>query len=149
MQDETRMVIVEGIEMPFAHYPKQAQAGDSLGLWLRGVERNELSRGQVLATLGSIKTHKIFKTQIYVLSKEEGGRHTPFYNGYRLCFYIRTTDIVGQVTLPDSIDKVMPGESVAITVQLIVPVALEKGTRFVMREGGRTVCVGVCTEVIN
>ncbi|MCX7000949.1 MAG: elongation factor Tu, partial [Candidatus Sumerlaeota bacterium] len=124
-------------------------AGDNVGLLLRGIEKEEVERGQVVAAPGSITPHKKFKSQVYVLSKEEGGRHTPFFKGYRPQFYFRTTDVTGQVILPDGVEMVMPGDNVALTGELIVPIAMEKGLRFAIREGGRTVGAGVVTEIVE
>ncbi len=146
MQDKVHTGVVMGLEM-MERTLKQSKAGDNVGCFLRGIERDEVGRGRVLAQPGSIKSHKTFEALIYVLSKEEGGRHTPFFDGYRPCIYVYTTDIVGQITLPDDIERVMPGDSVEITVELLMPVAMEKGTRFAIREGGRVVCVGICTNV--
>lgn len=148
MQDEKCTSAILGIEM-FQKTLKRAQVGDNIGCLLEGIGRNEISRGQVLAQPGSIRIYKIFKAQVYILAKEEGGRHTPFRNGYRTCFYVRTTDIVGAVSLPDDIEKVLPGEQVEIQVELCIPMALEEGTRFAIREGGRTVGVGVCTSLLG
>jgi elongation factor Tu len=125
----------------------QGIAGDNVGCLLRGVERNEVERGQVLAKPGSIKPHRKFQAQVYVLSKEEGGRHTPFFNGYRPQFYVRTTDVTGTIRLPEGVEMVMPGDNIEMTVELIQPVAMEEGVRFAIREGGRTVGSGVCIKV--
>jgi elongation factor Tu len=125
----------------------QGMAGDNVGLLLRGVERADIERGQVLARPGSIKPHKQFQAQVYVLSKEEGGRHTPFFNGYRPQFYIRTTDVTGAIRLPEGVEMVMPGDNIEMTVELIQPVAMEVGSKFAIREGGRTVGAGVCTRI--
>src|SRR4030067_898480 len=126
-----------------------AEPGDAVGCLLRGIEREDVERGQVLAKPGSIKPHTDFSGEVYVLSKEEGGRHTPFFNGYRPQFYIRTTDVTGDVTLPEGVEMVMPGDNVRINVQLIQPVALEDGVRFAIREGGRTVGAGVVTKLME
>lgn len=123
------------------------EAGDNVGLLLRGVTRDEVERGQVLAQPGSITPHKKFKGEVYVLTKEEGGRHTPFFNNYRPQFYFHTTDITGVVELPDGLEMVMPGDNVSIEVELIHPIAVEKGTTFSIREGGRTVGSGIVTEI--
>ena len=147
MQDVTRSVIVTGVEM-FQKTLDQGQAGDNVGCLLRGVERADIERGQVLAKPGSIKPHKTFKAQVYVLSKEEGGRHTPFFNGYRPQFYVRTTDVTGAIKLPDGVEMVMPGDNIEMTVELIQPVAMEEGVKFAIREGGRTVGAGICTQVL-
>jgi elongation factor Tu len=141
-----RSVIVTGVEM-FQKTLDQGEAGDNVGCLLRGVERNEIERGQVLAKPGSIKPHTKFQAQVYVLSKEEGGRHTPFFNGYRPQFYIRTTDVTGAVKLPEGVEMVIPGDNIAMGVELGTPVALEEGSRFAIREGGRTVGSGVVTKV--
>jgi len=146
MKEETRTVVVTGVEM-FQKTLDQGIAGDNVGCLLRGVERTELERGQVLAKPGSIKPHKRFQAQVYVLSKEEGGRHTPFFNGYRPQFYVRTTDVTGAIRLPEGVEMVMPGDNIEMTVELIVPVAMEEGVHFAIREGGRTVGAGVCTRV--
>src|SRR5574342_891377 len=126
-----------------------AEAGDNIGALLRGVAREEIQRGQVLAKPGTIKPHTKCKAQIYVLTKEEGGRHTPFFKGYRPQFYFRTTDVTGTVKLPDNVEMVMPGDNIAIEVELITPIAMEKELRFAIREGGRTVGAGVVTEIIE
>ncbi len=146
MREETRTVVVTGVEM-FQKTLDQGIAGDNVGCLLRGVERNEVERGQVLAKPGSIKPHKKFQAQVYVLSKEEGGRHTPFFNGYRPQFYVRTTDVTGSIRLPEGVEMVMPGDNIEMTVELIQPVAMEEGVRFAIREGGRTVGAGVCVKV--
>jgi elongation factor Tu len=125
----------------------QGQAGDNIGVLLRGVKRDEIERGQVLAKPGSITPHMKFKAEVYVLSKEEGGRHTPFFNGYRPQFYFRTTDVTGVVTLPEGTEMVMPGDNVSISVDLITPIAMEKELRFAIREGGRTVGAGVVSDI--
>ncbi len=146
MKEETRNVVVTGVEM-FQKTLDQGMAGDNVGLLLRGVERTDIERGQVLAKPGSIKPHKTFQAQVYVLSKEEGGRHTPFFNGYRPQFYIRTTDVTGAIKLPEGVEMVMPGDNIEMTVELIQPVAMEVGSKFAIREGGRTVGAGVCTKI--
>src|SRR6266480_2912002 len=148
MKEETRNVVVTGVEM-FQKTLDQGMAGDNVGCLLRGVERAEIERGQVLAKPGSIKPHKVFKAQVYVLSKEEGGRHTPFFNGYRPQFYVRTTDVTGAIRLPEGVEMVMPGDNIEMTVELIQPVAMEEGVTFAIREGGRTVGAGICTKVEN
>jgi len=148
MRDEASTGTVVGIDM-FQKKLKQGRAGDTIGCLLEGVERHEMDRGQLLATPGSIKPQKTFNAQVYILAQEEGGRHTPFSNGYRTCFYLRTVDIVGSVTLPDHVEKVLPGETLEILVELSMPVALEEGTRFALREGGRAVGRGICTKVKN
>jgi elongation factor Tu len=148
MKEETRTVVVTGVEM-FQKTLDSGIAGDNVGCLLRGVERADIERGQVLAKPGSIKPHKKFKAQVYVLSKEEGGRHTPFFNGYRPQFYVRTTDVTGAIKLPEGVEMVMPGDNIEMTVELIQPVAMEAGVRFAIREGGRTVGAGNCTSIIE
>src|SRR5436189_1154637 len=142
MKEETRTVVVTGVEM-FQKTLDQGIAGDNVGCLLRGVERTEIERGQVLAKPGSIKPHRTFQAQVYVLSKEEGGRHTPFFNGYRPQFYIRTTDVTGAIKLPQGVEMVMPGDNIEMTVELIQPVAMEEGVKFAIREGGRTGGAGI------
>ena len=137
----TRKVVVTGVEM-FKKLLDQGQAGDNVGCLLRGIERDDIERGQVLAKTGSVKPHTKFTAQVYVLTKEEGGRHTPFYNGYRPQFYLRTTDVTGAIGLPEGAEMIMPGDNVDMTVELITPIALEIGQRFAIREGGRTVGAG-------
>ncbi|MGH8730758.1 MAG: elongation factor Tu, partial [Burkholderiales bacterium] len=144
----TIKTVCTGVEM-FRKLLDQGQAGDNIGVLLRGTKREEVERGQVLAKPGSITPHTKFAAEVYVLSKEEGGRHTPFFNGYRPQFYFRTTDVTGAVELPKGTEMVMPGDNVAITVQLIQPIALEEGLRFAIREGGRTVGAGVVSKVIE
>jgi elongation factor Tu len=146
--EATRTVTVTGVEM-FQKTMDQGEAGDNVGCLLRGVERTEVERGQVLAKPGSIKPHTKFASEVYVLSKEEGGRHTPFFNGYRPQFYIRTTDVTGAIQLPEGVEMIMPGDNVQMRVELITPVALEEGSRFAIREGGRTVGSGVVTKVTS
>jgi elongation factor Tu len=145
---ETSKTVVTGVEM-FRKLLDQGQAGDNIGALLRGKKREEIERGQVLAKPGSITPHTKFKTSVYVLSKEEGGRHTPFFNGYRPQFYFRTTDVTGVCTLPEGIEMVMPGDNVQMSVDLIMPIAMEKELRFAIREGGRTVGAGVISEIIE
>jgi elongation factor Tu len=145
---ETRKTVVTGVEM-FRKILDYAQAGDNVGLLLRGIEKDELERGMVIAKPGSITPHTKFKGQVYVLTKEEGGRHTPFFNGYRPQFYFRTTDVTGVIKMPEGVEMVMPGDNVNMSVELITPIALEKELRFAIREGGRTVGAGVVTEVIE
>jgi elongation factor Tu len=142
----TRNVVVTGVEM-FKKLLDEGVAGDNVGTLLRGIERDEIERGQVLAKKGSIKPHTKFKAQVYVLTKEEGGRHTPFYNGYRPQFYLRTTDVTGAIGLPDGAEMIMPGDHVEMSVDLITPIALEVGQRFAIREGGRTVGAGSITSI--
>ncbi|MDQ5976663.1 MAG: elongation factor Tu, partial [Patescibacteria group bacterium] len=127
----------------------QGQAGDNAGILLRGIEREQIERGQVMSKVGSIKPHKKFEAEVYVLKKEEGGRHTPFFKGYKPQFYIRTTDVTGEVTLPEGTEMVMPGDTVRLVIKLLAPVALEEGMRFAIREGGRTVGAGVATKIIK
>ena len=127
----------------------QAEAGDNVGVLLRGIQREEIERGQVLAKPGTIKPHTKFKAQVYVLTKDEGGRHTPFFNGYRPQFYFRTTDVTGLIDLPAGTEMVMPGDNVDMTIELITPIAIEPGLRFAIREGGKTVGSGVVSEVIE
>ena len=146
LTDEIRKVVVTGVEM-FRKLLDQAEAGDNIGVLLRGVQRNEIERGQVLAKPGSITPHTKFKAQVYVLSKEEGGRHTPFFNNYRPQFYFRTTDVTGVITLPADKEMCMPGDNVSMDVELITPIAIEEGLRFAIREGGRTVGSGVVTGI--
>jgi elongation factor Tu len=145
---ETRKTVATGVEM-FRKLLDEGQAGDNIGVLLRGVKRDEIERGQVLAKPGSITPHTKFKAEIYVLSKDEGGRHTPFFNGYRPQFYFRTTDVTGSVTLPEGVEMVMPGDNVSVEAQLITPIAMEKELRFAVREGGRTVGAGVVAEIIE
>jgi elongation factor Tu len=145
---ETRKTVATGIEM-FRKMMDECQAGDNIGLLLRGVDRKDIERGQVVAKPGSIKPHTKFKAEIYVLTKEEGGRHTPFFKGYRPQFYFRTTDVTGALEMPEGVEMVMPGDNVTISAELIVPIALEQGLNFAIREGGRTVGAGVVTEVIE
>ena len=145
---ETRQVVVTGVEM-FQKTLDEGVAGDNVGCLLRGVDRDEVERGQVLAAPKSITPHTKFAAEVYVLSKEEGGRHTPFFPGYRPQFYIRTTDVTGEIQLPEGVEMVMPGDNVQMRVELIQPVAIEAGLRFAIREGGRTVGAGVVTEIIE
>ena len=148
LTDEPRDVVVTGVEM-FRKLLDQAEAGDNIGVLLRGVQRDEIERGQVLAAPKTIKAHTKFKAEVYVLTKEEGGRHTPFFNGYRPQFYFRTTDVTGNIELEDGVEMVMPGDNARFTIELITPIAIEKGLKFAIREGGRTVGAGVVTEVIE
>jgi elongation factor Tu len=144
----TRKTVVTGTEM-FKKLLDEVKAGDNVGLLLRGVEKDEVERGQVIAKPGSITPHTTFRGQVYVLSKEEGGRHTPFFKGYRPQFYFRTTDVTGVAQLPEGTEMVMPGDNVDLQVELITPVAMDKGLRFAIREGGRTVGAGTVTEIIK
>ena len=148
LTDETRNIVVTGVEM-FRKLLDQAIAGDNIGLLLRGVQRTEIERGQVLAKPGSIKPHTHFNSEVYVLTKEEGGRHTPFFSGYRPQFYFRTTDVTGTITLPEGVEMVMPGDNIRMEIQLITPIAMEQGLRFAIREGGRTVASGVVASIIE
>lgn len=145
---EKRTVVVTGVEM-FRKQLDQAEAGDNVGLLLRGVQRDDIERGQVLAAPGSIHPHTKFEAEVYVLSKEEGGRHTPFFNGYRPQFYFRTTDVTGDITLADGVEMVMPGDNATFKVELITPVAMDEGLRFAIREGGRTVASGVVSKIVE
>jgi elongation factor Tu len=144
----TQKKVVTGVEM-FKKLLDEGQAGDNIGVLLRGTERKDIERGMVLAKPGSITPHKKFKGEVYVLTKEEGGRHTPFFTGYRPQFYFRTTDVTGVATLPEGVEMVMPGDNTQMTIELIAPIAMEKGLRFAIREGGRTVGAGTVTEVIE
>ncbi|QRN85331.1 elongation factor Tu [Clostridia bacterium] len=146
LQEETRKTVVTGVEM-FRKLLDQAEAGDNIGVLLRGVDRKDIERGQVLAAPGSIHPHTKFSGEVYILTKEEGGRHTPFFNGYRPQFYFRTTDVTGMADLPEGIEMVMPGDRVEMSVELITPIAIEPGLRFAIREGGRTVGAGVVSSV--
>ena len=148
LMEKSRSLVVTGVEM-FHKLLDQAEAGDNVGLLLRGIQRAEIERGQVLAKPGTIHPHTHFIGQVYVLTKEEGGRHTPFFNGYRPQFYFRTTDVTGAVELPQDKEMVMPGDNVSITVKLIAPIAMEEGLRFAIREGGRTVGAGVVAKIIE
>ncbi len=148
LHHEARRVVVTGLEM-FHKMLDQAEAGDAIGALLRGVEREDIERGMVLAAPGSIKPHTYAEAQVYVLSKDEGGRHTPFFNGYKPQFYIRTTDVTGTIELPEGVEMVMPGDNINMKIKLIYPVALEKGLRFAIREGGRTVGAGTITKIIE
>ena len=145
---ESSKTVVTGVEM-FRKLLDQAEAGDNIGVLLRGIQRDEIERGQVLAKPGTIHPHTKFKSQVYVLTKEEGGRHTPFFNGYRPQFYFRTTDVTGVIELPAGTEMVMPGDNIDMTIELITPIAIEKGLRFAIREGGRTVGSGVVSEIIE
>ena len=147
LMEKSRKVVVTGVEM-FRKLLDSAMAGDNVGVLLRGVDRKDIERGQVLAKPGSIQPHTKFNAQVYVLSKEEGGRHTPFFNGYRPQFYFRTTDVTGDIMLPEGVEMVMPGDNIVMEVNLITPIAIEKELRFAIREGGRTVGAGVVTEIL-
>jgi len=148
LMDKARKTVATGVEM-FRKLLDQAEAGDNIGVLLRGVDRDEIERGQVLAKPGSITPHTEFEAEVYVLSKEEGGRHTPFFSGYRPQFYFRTTDVTGELQLPEGVEMVMPGDRVTVTAKLITPIAMEEGLRFAIREGGRTVGAGVVSKVIK
>ena len=148
LSKESKKTVVTGVEM-FRKTLDQAEAGDNVGILLRGTQRNEVERGQVLAKPGTIHPHTKFKAQVYVLTKEEGGRHTPFFNGYRPQFYFRTTDVTGVIELAAGTEMVMPGDNVDMTIELITPIAIEKGLRFAIREGGRTVGSGVVSEILK
>jgi elongation factor Tu len=148
LKDESTKTVVTGVEM-FRKELDEGQAGDNLGLLLRGIERDAVERGMVIAAPGSITPHKKFKSEVYILSKEEGGRHTPFFNGYRPQFYFRTTDVTGVAKLPEGTEMVMPGDNVRLEIDLISPVAMDKELRFAIREGGRTVGAGVVTEIVS
>jgi elongation factor Tu len=148
IHEQTKSTVVTGVEM-FRKILDEGQAGDNVGCLLRGVNREDIERGQVLCKPGSITPHTKFKAQVYCLKKEEGGRHTPFFNGYRPQFYFRTTDVTGVANLPEGTEMVMPGDNVEMTVEMIQPIAMDEGLRFAIREGGRTVGSGVVTEVIE
>jgi elongation factor Tu len=148
LTEERRKVVVTGVEM-FRKLLDEGEAGDNVGLLLRGVQRTEIERGQVLCKPGSINPHTKYEAEVYVLKKEEGGRHTPFFNGYRPQFYFRTTDVTGDLKLPDGVEMVMPGDNIQMTITLITPIAIEEGLRFAIREGGRTVGSGVVTKVLE
>jgi elongation factor Tu len=148
MQKEMPKKVVTGVEM-FKKLLDEGTAGDNVGLLLRGTERTDVERGQVIAKPGSITPHTRFKAETYILTKEEGGRHTPFFNGYRPQYYFRTTDVTGTATLPGGVEMVMPGDNVALEIKLITPIAMDKGLRFAIREGGRTVGAGTVTEIVE
>ena len=148
LSHERKKTVVTGVEM-FRKLLDQAEAGDNIGVLLRGIQRNEIERGQVLAKPGTIHPHTKFKAEVYVLTKEEGGRHTPFFNGYRPQFYFRTTDVTGVIELPAGTEMVMPGDNVSMEIELITPIAIEKGLRFAIREGGRTVGSGIVADIIE
>ena len=148
LKPQSSKTVVTGVEM-FRKLLDQAEAGDNIGVLLRGVQRTDIERGQVLAKPGTIHPHTKFKSQVYVLTKEEGGRHTPFFNGYRPQFYFRTTDVTGVIELAAGTEMVMPGDNVDMTIELITPIAIEKGLRFAIREGGRTVGSGVVADIIE
>ncbi|ADL67985.1 elongation factor Tu [Thermoanaerobacterium thermosaccharolyticum] len=148
LSDESKKTVVTGVEM-FRKTLDEAEAGDNIGVLLRGVTRDEVERGQVLAKPGSVKPHTKFEGQVYVLTKEEGGRHTPFFNGYRPQFYFRTTDVTGVIELPEGVEMVMPGDHVTMTIELITPIAMEEGLKFAIREGGHTVGAGVVSKILS
>jgi elongation factor Tu len=148
LRDKSMSTVITGIEM-FHKQMDEAMAGDNVGLLLRGIDRTDVERGMVIAKPGSITPHKKFLAEVYVLKKEEGGRHKPFFSGYRPQFYIRTMDVTGTITLPEGVEMVMPGDNVNLTVELIVPVALEQGSKFAIREGGLTVGAGVITKILE
>ena len=148
LSTESKKTVVTGVEM-FRKLLDQAEAGDNIGVLLRGIERKDVERGQVLAKPGTVHPHTKFKAEVYVLTKEEGGRHTPFFNGYRPQFYFRTTDVTGLVELPAGTEMVMPGDNITMTIELITPIAMEKGLRFAIREGGRTVGSGIVADIIE
>jgi elongation factor Tu len=145
---DTRKTVVTGVEM-FKKLLDEGRAGDNVGLLLRGIEKDDVERGQVISKPGSIKPHKKFKGEVYVLSKDEGGRHTPFFKGYRPQFYFRTTDVTGVAQLPEGMEMVMPGDNVQLEIELITPIAMDKGLRFAIREGGRTVGAGTVSEILE
>ena len=148
LTEKVRNTVVTGIEM-FNKSLDQAQAGDNVGLLLRGYKREEIQRGEVIAKPGSVTPHTEFESEVYILTKEEGGRHSPFVSGYRPQFYIRTTDVTGEIQLPEGVEVALPGDNIKMTVRLIVPVAIEEGVRFAIREGGRTVGAGIITKVVK
>jgi len=145
---ETREIVVTGVEM-FRKILERGEAGDNVGVLIRGIAKDDVERGMVLAKPGSITPHKKFKGETYILTKDEGGRHKPFFSGYRPQFYFRTTDVTGTLSLPEGTDMVMPGDRVIMEIELLTPIAMEKGLRFAIREGGRTVGAGVVTEIIE
>jgi elongation factor Tu len=145
---DTQKTTITDIEM-FRKLLDEGRAGDNVGLLVRGIKKDQIERGQVIAKPGSIKPHTKFKTEVYVLSKDEGGRHTPFFSNYRPQFYFRTTDVTGSINLPDGVEMVMPGDNVSLDVTLITPIAMDKGIRFAIREGGRTVGAGVVNEIVE
>jgi elongation factor Tu len=148
IEKKTSKTVVTGIEM-FRKMLDEAQAGDNAGILLRGTKKDDVQRGQVLAKPNSVTPHTKFQAQVYILSKNEGGRHTPFFNGYRPQFYVRTTDVTGSVTLPEGTEMVMPGDDVTLNIELGTPIAIEDGLRFAIREGGRTVGAGVVTKILQ
>ena len=148
MGEEKLTSTVTGVEM-FRKILDRGEAGDNVGLLLRGVDKTDIRRGMVIAKQGSVKPHKKFKAEVYILTKEEGGRHTPFHNRYRPQFYVRTTDVTGEINLPEGVEMVLPGDNLTITVELLQPIALNEGLRFAIREGGRTVGAGQVTEILE
>jgi len=148
LREEKLTSVVTGVEM-FRKQLEQGEAGDNVGLLLRGIGKEDVERGMVVCAPGSVTPHREFECEVYVLSKEEGGRHTPFFNGYRPQFYFRTTDVTGDITLPEGVEMVMPGDNARFRVKLIYPVAMEEGLRFAIREGGRTVGAGVVTKILD
>jgi len=148
LHHEPRRTVATSLEM-FHKILDEAEPGDAVGVLLRGIDRDEIERGQVLAVPGSIKPHTVAEAEVYVLGKEEGGRHTPFFTGYKPQFYIRTTDVTGSIELPEGVEMVMPGDNVSVKISLIYPVALEKGLRFAIREGGKTVGAGTVSRIIE
>ncbi len=148
LSDKNRTVVVTGVEM-FRKMLDQAEAGDNIGALLRGVQREEIERGQVLAKPGTVHPHTKFESEVYVLTKEEGGRHTPFFSGYRPQFYFTTTDVTGNIELAEGVEMVMPGDNAQFTIELITPVAIEEGMKFSIREGGRTVGAGVVSKILD
>ncbi len=148
LQEESRNTVITGLEM-FRKLLDEAQAGDNVGALLRGIDKKDIERGQVIAKPGSVKPHTAFEGQVYILTKEEGGRHTPFFNNYRPQFYFRTTDVTGSIKLPDGVEMVMPGDNIQMSVELITPIAMEEGLRFAIREGGRTVGSGVVAKIVK
>jgi elongation factor Tu len=144
--DKPRKTVITGLEM-FRKTLDEAVAGDNIGALLRGIDKDEVERGQVLAKPGTVTPHRKFDAEVYVLTKEEGGRHTPFFNGYKPQFYFRTTDVTGSIKLPEGVEMVMPGDNVRMSVELLEPIAMEEGLRFAIREGGRTVGAGVVTKI--
>ncbi|MCL4392850.1 EF-Tu/IF-2/RF-3 family GTPase, partial [Patescibacteria group bacterium] len=148
LSDQVRKTVVTGVEM-FNKSLDSAQAGDNVGLLLRGFKREEIERGEVIAKPGTVNSHTEFESEVYILTKEEGGRHTPFVSGYRPQFYIRTTDVTGEIQLPEGVELALPGDNIKMSVRLIVPIALEEGVRFAIREGSRTVGAGIITKIIK
>ncbi|MBQ3116461.1 MAG: elongation factor Tu, partial [Clostridia bacterium] len=148
LSEESKTTVITGLEM-FRKLLDEAQAGDNVGALLRGIDKRDIERGQVIAKPGSVKPHTAFEGQVYILTKEEGGRHTPFFNNYRPQFYFRTTDVTGSIKLPEGVEMVMPGDNITMSVELITPIAMEEGLRFAIREGGRTVGSGVVAKIVK